>query len=257
MLLRCSAAATLSVAAFVSLPDGAESASRAAPALEVSSAPGTASPVADRVMPVMPGDLAVDSAAGELQAIDGRSSVGERPSTYRGPEWSNEAEVAIGAAGSDELTQEQACERWLPLIEQQPGWEPAAVMRFMWRESRCMPFEVSPTNDWGLLQLNATCWAGDELGGLPATRELPSSMRPAVLRCDGSGPAEPLTTQWCYRAKEALHSTGIRPESPCDAWLDPEVNLTIAYRLWQQLGWAPWCFSAESNASYACRRSGE
>lgn len=253
VLVRCLVAAALSIAAFASLPDGAESASNARLVPQRSSAPISQDVELERAMPVMPGDLPAASVGRETPAGGGISAVGEHPPTFQESAWDDEAKVAIDAAGSAELTRDQACGRWLPLIEQHRGWEPADVMRFMWRESRCAPFVVSPTNDWGLLQLNATCWAGDELGGLPVTEDLPSGMRPAVLRCDGSGPAEPLTTQWCFRAKQTLHSTGLRPDSPCDAWLDPGKNIEVAYRLWQRLGWAPWCFSAESHASFACR----
>ena len=148
------------------------------------------------------------------------------------------------------------CQEFRSLIADGRDWDADVVLAMAWRESRCDARLVSVTNDWGLLQLNATCWAGTAIDGLPDVRSLPSSVAPADIRCDGVTQST-TTAQWCYRAKEAKYDTGDLPSSPCDAWLDPSVNLETAYALWERFGWRPWCFSDEMRATYACRAAEE
>lgn len=148
------------------------------------------------------------------------------------------------------------CREFHSLIVDGKEWDLDVVLAMAWRESRCNARLVSVTNDWGLLQLNATCWAGTSIDGLPEVPSLPASVAPADLLCDGRTQST-LTAQWCYRAKEAAYDTGHRPASPCDAWLDPTVNLAAAYELWERYGWRPWCFNDQLRATPACRAAGE
>ncbi|WP_419931893.1 hypothetical protein [Candidatus Poriferisodalis sp.] len=148
---------------------------------------------------------------------------------------------------------EQAeCRTFHSLIVDGKSWNADVVLAMAWRESRCNARLVSITNDWGLLQLNATCWAGKAIDGLPDVHSLPASVAPVDLRCDGRTQST-TTAQWCYRAKEARYDTGSLPASPCDAWLDPAINVETAYALWERYGWRPWCFSDEMRATYACQ----
>ena len=145
------------------------------------------------------------------------------------------------------------CDRWLPLItDDEREWDPEAVVQFMWRESGCDPEAVSPTNDWGLLQLNATCWAGVGDDRLPDIDALPADVAAVHLLCDGAGP-RPLEAQWCYRDKESDEPM----TSPCDEWLKPEVNVAVAYDLWQRSGWLPWCFNDSLLETKACRMAAD
>lgn len=62
----------------------------------------------------------------------------------------------------------QTSERVMRLCSQ---WEPHAVLagwtsrervtldRVIWNESRCEPWQISPTNDYGLAQINAFTWS--------------------------------------------------------------------------------------------------
>ena len=144
------------------------------------------------------------------------------------------------------------CDRYRPLVADIGDWDPDVVLALIWRESFCNERAVSQTNDWGLLQLNATCWAGKGIDGLPRIRRLPEGIDPPDLQCDGATDATP-TAQWCYYAKEEAIETGRRPPSPCDAWLEPATNLETAYEIWRISGWQPWCFNAISKATHACQ----
>ena len=152
--------------------------------------------------------------------------------------------------------QQARCQRFRSLILDGKDWDVDVALAMAWRESRCNARLVSITNDWGLLQLNATCWAGKALDGLPYVSDLPASVAPVDLRCDGRTQST-TTAQWCYRAKETAFDTGKRPSSPCDAWLDPAVNVETAYALWERYGWKPWCFNDHTRATSACRAAEE
>ena len=143
------------------------------------------------------------------------------------------------------------CDRYRPLVQEIGEWDPDVVLALVWRESLCNERAVSQTNDWGLLQLNATCWAGKGIDGLPGITRLPDSIDPPDLQCDGTTDATP-AAQWCYHAKEQAIETGRRPPSPCDAWLDPATNLETAHEIWLIRGWQPWCFDDASRATPAC-----
>lgn len=150
------------------------------------------------------------------------------------------------AAGGD-------CSIWLSEVSAADrDWDPQVVLLFMRRESNCNPNAVSITGDWGLLQLNAVCWAGESISRMETVTDLPDDVAPVRLSCDGK-PHRPLEAQWCYRAKETYFDTGSLPDSPCDHWLDPGVNIEIAYELWEDYGWKPWCFNESTNNSRACR----
>ncbi len=144
------------------------------------------------------------------------------------------------------------CDRYRPLVADTGDWDPDVVLALIWRESFCNERAVSPTNDWGLLQLNATCWAGKGIDGLSRVRHLPDGIDPPDLQCDGATDATP-TAQWCFHAKEEAIVTGRRPSSPCDAWLNPATNLETAYEIWRVAGWQPWCFDDTSRATPACQ----
>ncbi len=148
--------------------------------------------------------------------------------------------------------QQAQCRTFRSLIIDGKDWDADVVLAMAWRESRCNARLVSTTNDWGLLQLNATCWAGKSIDGLPDVRSLPASVAPVDLRCDGRTQST-TAAQWCYRAKEARYDTGSLPASPCDGWLDPAINVDTAYALWERYGWRPWCFSDQMRATYACQ----
>lgn len=154
------------------------------------------------------------------------------------------------------LSTPAACERFRSLVASGRDWDPEVVLALAWRESNCNERLVSPTNDWGLLQLNATCWAGQANDGLPDVRSLPDGIEPVDLRCDGIHQSKP-AAQWCYLAKEAAYDSGELPPSPCDAWLNPDVNIATAYELWLIQGWRPWCFNEVSRASAACQAARE
>ena len=143
------------------------------------------------------------------------------------------------------------CDRFRPLVKHTGDWDPDIVLALIWRESLCNESAVSETNDWGLLQLNATCWAGKAIDGLPNVRTLPDSIDVTDLRCDGAALASP-AAHWCFHAKEQAIRTGRRPDSPCDAWLDPATNIEAAYEIWQVQGWRPWCFDDFSRSTPAC-----
>ena len=145
-----------------------------------------------------------------------------------------------------------ACDRYRGQIRDTGEWDPDVVVAFIWRESLCNERAVSPTNDWGLLQINATCWAGKGIDGLPNVRQLPEGIEPEGLQCDGVTEAT-AAAEWCFHAKEQVRRTGRRPDSPCDAWLDPATNLRTAYEMWRVRGWQPWCFDASSRETPACR----
>ena len=182
------------------------------------------------------------------------NSVGEHPNLFPSPIQTAATliEPALVLHVSPADGGQAKCQEFRSLIEDGKDWDVHVVLAMAWRESRCNARLVSITNDWGLLQLNATCWAGMAIDGLPVVRSLPSSIAPVDLRCDGRTQSTP-TAQWCYRAKEAAYDTGHRPSSPCDAWLDPAVNVTAAYELWERYGWRPWCFNDQMRATYACR----
>ena len=149
-----------------------------------------------------------------------------------------------------------ACDRYRSQVQAVGDWDPDVVLALIWRESLCNEQALSPTNDWGLLQLNATCWAGKGIDDVPTVRQLPDGIEPAGLRCDGVTEAT-MAAEWCYHAKEQLHRTGRRPDSPCDAWLDPATNLRAAYEMWRVQGWQPWCFGELSRSTPACRAAFE
>ncbi|WP_419839135.1 transglycosylase SLT domain-containing protein [Candidatus Poriferisodalis sp.] len=149
-----------------------------------------------------------------------------------------------------------ACDRYRSQIQAVGDWDPDVVIALIWRESLCNEQALSPTNDWGLLQLNATCWAGKGIDGLPRVRQLPDHIAQVDLRCDGLTAATPAAT-WCFHAKEQAFRTGRRPASPCDAWLDPNINLRAAYEIWLVDGWQPWCFNDLSRSTPACRAASE
>ncbi|WP_419923543.1 transglycosylase SLT domain-containing protein [Candidatus Poriferisodalis sp.] len=145
-----------------------------------------------------------------------------------------------------------SCDQYRAQIRDTGEWDPDVVVAIIWRESLCNERAVSRTNDWGLLQINATCWAGKGLNGVPAIRQLPDGIEPEGLQCDGATKAT-MAAEWCFHAKEQVHRTGHRPDSPCDAWLDPATNLRAAYEMWRVRGWQPWCFDASSRETPACR----
>jgi hypothetical protein len=149
-----------------------------------------------------------------------------------------------------------ACDRYRSQVQDVGDWDPDVVLALMWRESRCTEHLVSVTNDWGLLQLNATCWAGKGIDRLPYVARLPDDITAPELRCDGITTATP-AAQWCFSAKEQGRRTGRRPSSPCDAWLQPETNLRVAYDMWLVRGWQPWCFDDRSRASPACEAAAD
>ena len=202
-----------------------------------------------RLLPLMPGDVAI--AQQPAVKADWSNSVSEHPDVPPILGFAEEPAAAVMYDTSHMNPRELACSRWAALISDGKEWDSEVVVALMWRESRCSPFAVSPTNDWGLLQINATCWAGSELGGLPQATELPPGVRAVVLRCD-EGVPEGVTAQWCYRAKASLMDNGTRPASPCDLWLDPQFNIDVAYRLWLAHEWRPWCFNEASRSSHAC-----
>ena len=146
------------------------------------------------------------------------------------------------------------CSEWLREITgDNRRWDPKIVLMLIKRESNCEPSAVSRTGDWGLLQLNAACWAGTEYGELEEVQALPPDVRAVPdLLCAGAH-GRPIEAQWCYRAKEEYLRTGDLPESPCDAWLEPAKNLEVAYTLWLVEGWSPWCFNEVSRKTQACR----
>ena len=149
------------------------------------------------------------------------------------------------------------CDRFRSLVTDTGEWDPDIVLAIVWRESLCNESAVSNTNDWGLLQLNATCWAGKGNDGLPNIRTLPESIDVTDLHCDGATLASP-AAQWCFHAKEqALHTGGRRPDSPCDAWLDPATNIETAYEIWRVQGWRPWCFDDLSRSTPACEAAAQ
>ena len=78
-----------------------------------------------------------------------------------------------------------ACDRYRTQIQSTGDWDPDVVVALIWRESLCNERAVSKTNDWGLLQINATCWAGKGIDGVPSVRQLPDSIAPTGLQCDG------------------------------------------------------------------------
>ncbi len=145
-----------------------------------------------------------------------------------------------------------ACDRYRSQVQRIGDWDPDVVLALMWRESRCSEHLVSVTNDWGLLQLNATCWAGQGIDRLPHVARLPDDITVPELRCDGITQATP-AAQWCFYAKEQGRRTGRRPSSPCDLWLQPQTNIQVAYDMWLISGWQPWCFDDRSRASPACK----
>ncbi|WP_420440196.1 transglycosylase SLT domain-containing protein [Candidatus Poriferisodalis sp.] len=149
-----------------------------------------------------------------------------------------------------------ACDRYRSQVQAVGDWDPDVVLALIWRESLCNEQALSPTNDWGLLQLNATCWAGKGIDGLPRVRQLPDHLPQVDLRCDGLTAATPAAT-WCFHAKEEAFRTGRRPASPCDAWLDPDINLRAAYEIWLVRGWEPWCFNELSRSTPACHAAFE
>lgn len=149
-----------------------------------------------------------------------------------------------------------ACDRYRSQVQEMGDWDPDVVLALMWRESRCTERLVSVTNDWGLLQLNATCWAGKGIDRLPEVAHLPDDISAPELRCDGITTATP-AAQWCFHAKEEGRRTGRRPSSPCDPWLQPEINLQVAYDMWVIRGWQPWCFDDSSRASPACEAAAD
>ena len=149
-----------------------------------------------------------------------------------------------------------ACDRYRSQVQKMGDWDPDVVLALMWRESRCTEHLVSVTNDWGLLQLNATCWAGKGIDRLPEVARLPDDITAPELRCDGVTVATP-AAQWCFHAKEEGRRTGRRPSSPCDPWLQPETNLQVAYDMWLIRGWQPWCFDDRSRSSPACEAAAE
>lgn len=55
------------------------------------------------------------------------------------------------------------CPQWesLALEVGWPAQDLPMLGRIMWAESRCIPDVVSPTNDFGLLQVNKTTWGSD------------------------------------------------------------------------------------------------
>ena len=145
-----------------------------------------------------------------------------------------------------------ACDRYRTQVQDAGDWDPDVVLALVWRESLCNERAVSATNDWGLLQLNATCWAGKGIDGLSPVRDMPDKFSAIELQCDGITSATP-AAQWCFHAKEEARRTGRRPASPCDAWLDPNTNLRAAYEIWRVRGWQPWCFDEASQSTPACR----
>lgn len=186
------------------------------------------------------------------------NSVGEHPNLPVSPIQTAAAVIEPGDEQEFSLNDgEQAeCRAFRTLIADGKDWDTDVALAMAWRESRCNARLVSITNDWGLLQLNATCWAGKAIDGLPDVRSLPASIAPADLLCDGRTQST-VTAQWCYRAKEVRYDTGSLPSSPCDAWLDPAVNVETAYALWERYGWRPWCFSEQMRSTYACRAAEE
>ena len=149
-----------------------------------------------------------------------------------------------------------ACDRFRPLVRNAGEWDPDVVLAFVWRESQCDEGVVSPTNDWGLMQINATCWAGRGNFGLLRIQRMPEAVKTLDLHCDGTSSATE-TAKWCHYAKEDALQTGRRPSSPCDAWLDPETNLDTAYQIWSIRGWQPWCFHETSQSTPACQAASD
>ena len=149
-----------------------------------------------------------------------------------------------------------ACDRYRSQIQAVGDWDPDVVLALIWRESLCNSQALSPTNDWGLLQLNATCWAGRGIDGLPSAGQLPDHIAQIELYCDGLTAATP-AAKLCFHAKEEARRTGQRPASPCDAWLDPNINLRAGYEIWLFRGWQPWCFDDLSRSTPACRAAFE
>lgn len=149
-----------------------------------------------------------------------------------------------------------ACDRYRSQVQDVGEWDPDIVLALMWRESRCTEHLVSVTNDWGLLQLNATCWAGKGIDRLPHVARLPDGVTAPELRCDGATTATP-AAQWCFLAKEQGRRTGYRPPSPCDPWLQAETNLQVAHDMWLIRGWQPWCFDDRSRATPACEAAAD
>ena len=158
--------------------------------------------------------------------------------------------VQVSSQGSRSGPFGDACERYRDIAEATGDWDADVVMRFMWRESRCDPLAVSPSGDWGLLQMNAACHSAT-LGADPGS--VPSWVPNVRIVCDGAPAPANRIAGWCYHAKEAKFDGKALPASPCDAWLDPDTNLRAAYRLWDRYGWAPWCFNAALRSGAACR----
>ncbi len=144
------------------------------------------------------------------------------------------------------------CWKFRELVTDGKDWDPEIALAMAWRESRCSPRLISPTNDWGLMQINATCWAGTSGDRLPDVDALPESIAPFELLCDDKTQSTP-AAKWCHVVKEALYEEGDRQPSPCDRWLDPTVNVEVAYLLWQRAGWQPWCFNDFMRSTKACQ----
>ena len=226
----------------------------------------TATPFVDAPAAAEQPDAADDGAAASPPAITRRYRapgvtgplVGEHPNLPLSP-----IQVAAGVIEPAHRLRRSAaegtraaCQKYRTLAASGRDWDADVVLAIAWRESECNESAVSPTNDWGLLQLNATCWAGQAIDGLREVRSLPASVQPAYLQCDGNRQTS-LAAQWCYRAKEAVFDTGKLPQSPCDAWLDPAVNFTTAYEIWKLRGWHPWCFNEASKSTPACEAAAQ
>lgn len=185
--------------------------------------------------------------------VDG-TSVGSHPTIHPSPIAT--ASVLIEPAGHFRRTVVPGvplqCDRFRSLVRQIGDWDPDVVLAFVWRESLCRESALSSTNDWGLMQINATCWAGKGNDGLPSARNLPDEIESIDLQCDGISQATS-TAKWCFFAKEEAVRTGRRPNSPCDAWLEPETNIEAAYEIWRIQGWQAWCFDTVSRATPACK----
>lgn len=149
-----------------------------------------------------------------------------------------------------------ACDRYRSQVQDVGEWDPDVVLALIWRESLCRERAISHTNDWGLLQLNATCWAGKGIDRLPRVRHLPDDIASIELQCDGTTEATP-AAKWCFHAKEQALRTGRRPASPCDGWLDPLTNLQAAFEIWRVRGWQPWCFDDASRSTPACQAASQ
>lgn len=185
--------------------------------------------------------------------VDG-TSVGSHPTIHPSPIAT--ASVFIEPAGHFRRTVVPGtplqCDRFRSLVSETGEWDPDVVLAFVWRESLCRESALSSTNDWGLMQINATCWAGKGNDGLPSVRSLPDEIESIDLQCDGTSQATS-TAKWCFFAKEEAVRTGRRPNSPCDAWLEPETNIAAAYEIWRIQGWQAWCFDTVSQATPACK----